>query len=84
MPSTPSTPYVPSRYTCCRALRAFTLYAPYSWALPTRLLRTFHALRALFEHVKIALGWNFSPAKTSKNPKELFQKLLKELLTVLL
>ena len=91
MPSAPSrltclralrtfVPYAPSRLTYLRTLRVFAPYVPYSRTLPTRLSR---ALRALFVHVEIVLGWIFSPAKTSKNSKELFQELLKELLIVL-
>ena len=41
------------------------------------------ALRALFVHVKIVLGWIFSPAITSKISKELFQESSKEPVTVL-
>ena len=73
-------PYAPSRLTYLRTLRVFAPYVPYSRALPTPLSR---ALHALFVHVEIVLGWIFSPAKTSKNSKELFQELLKELLIVL-
>ena len=84
--------YLPLCLRALRALRAFVL----SCLTRLRALRALfrrltyapcvylsRALRALFVHVKIVLGWIFSPAKTSKNSKELFEELLKELLAVL-
>ena len=71
-------PYVSSCLTRFRALR--TLFTRFLYAPSAYFSR---ALRALFVHVKIVLGWIFSPAKTSKNSKELLEELLKELLAVL-
>ena len=88
-------PSAPSRLTCLRAFAPYVFYVP-SCLTHLRALRALftrltyapcvyfsRASRALFVHVKTVLGWIFSPAKTSKNSKELFQELLKELLTVL-
>ena len=73
-------PHAPSRLTCLTCLRALRIFAPYVHSCLTRLralralltrftLAPWASLRALFVHVKIVLGWIFSPAKTYHFPR---------------
>ena len=71
--------YVPSRFMCLRALRAFVLAGlaclrAFVYYAPSRLTGLTHAsyrraLHTLLVRVKIVLGWICSPAKAFHFPR---------------